>query len=852
MDLAEAVRHAIDGNAILFLGAGFSCGGENLNGESLPSASELSRRMCKKMGILESTELAVVSEMFIDHPTYGKGITELIDFLKNQCICRSVSDEQKTIINLPWRRIYTTNYDNIPEICSRKVGRERETITATLPRKNVSFSKGAIVHLNGYIQGVTVDKFYEEVKITNSSYLKSGFLESNWAGQFVGDINKCKAIIFVGYSMKYDLELQKIMHEKIREKAIFIDQNEISEEQKYIFSKSGEFYPIEVKGFAEEIRKISEKYSAPEFTRGVISLEELDLEKYKIEKVIPNDVINLLVYGKCDKYDFKKVDYYLERRELLKKIKDDIKKSKICLIHAHFGNGKSIAQLYLASRLIDDYRVYLLNDLENIQEDIEILKNRKSCVNLIIVDDYDMQMKIFRELSYDFPDNIKVIATCRTTMSDVLLDKLISSYGILYDDICVENIEIITDDERKELIRLLDKYNLWGSKSSYSKDQKDELIKNKYRNRLSNIFYMLLDSKVILDKVRRIMSVANNAEIKKFLFAQAVCDIGNFKLRGYEIAFISGANYSEIEKASLNKDFKEIFVRTAEDVEIRSSIFYQYMIREKNDYNLLSSILNYMYIHSYNLGSVESDIVRKKLISRSTLIEIFGGNKNNKEWRQRDKEIYNFYSDIQNYAKSNPFFWLQYAITALNLGYYTDAKIYFDNAYSYAGELEGFDSFQLDTHYARFLLDKMLRDNEKFDFQVFTKAHRLLMDSSNAEIRLSYVLRQVGVYGRINKKYKENLSASNRVEFIENVKEVVLKFEEYFLAVEKKKKINFYFAIDKSVRNPFKEFRELLFDVFPIDEIVKLDRRYNRLVSKIDKVKEGRRVYKYVNNSNFI
>lgn len=50
MELLEAIKHAIGGNAILFLGAGFSCDGKNADGESMPSASELAKRMCKEMG----------------------------------------------------------------------------------------------------------------------------------------------------------------------------------------------------------------------------------------------------------------------------------------------------------------------------------------------------------------------------------------------------------------------------------------------------------------------------------------------------------------------------------------------------------------------------------------------------------------------------------------------------------------------------------------------------------------------------------------------------------------------------------------------------------------------------------
>mgnify|MGYP004463585255 CR=1 FL=1 len=841
MEITEAIKHAIDGNAILFLGAGFSCGGENANRETMASASELSLRLCKEMGASESTELAIVSDMFIDHKIYGKGITALISFLKKQCLCIKPTEAQKIIINLPWRRIYTTNYDNIPEICSRKENIERETITATLSKKNVSSANGAIVHINGYIQGVTEEKFYDEFKITNSNYLKAGFLDSIWGAQFIRDINTSKAIIFVGYSMKYDLELQRVMNGAIKEKAVFIDCCDLSEEQEYLLGKWGELYPIEVNGLAEEIRNISKNYCAPKIVRKLESFEELQIDEYDIGNVTPNDVINLLVYGKCNKYDFRKENYYIEREELLQNVKKILREHKICLIHSNLGNGKSIAQFYLASRLIEDYRVYMVNNLENIQEDIEILKQRKSFENLIIVDDYDMQMDLFKELSYDFPDNIKVIASSRTSLSELLVDSLITSYGIPYDDIGILNIEIITDQERKLLIKLLDEYNLWGNKSGYTEKEKEKLIFEKYRNRLSSIFYMLLDSNVISEKVGSVIYATNNKEVKKYLFAQAICDICNFKLKGYEIAYIAGIDYSEIEKALSNEDSKEMFMRSSDDIELRSSIFSQYIIKEKSDYQILSNILTNMYICSRNLRSIESEIVRKKLISRSNLIEIFGGKRRNSEWKERDKEIYEFYSSIQNYARSTPFFWLQYAITSLNLGYYVDAKIYFDNAYSYASQLDRFDAFQLDTHYARFLLEEMIRCDEEFDFEKFTKAHRLLMDSSNAETRLSYVLRQVGIYSKINKKYKSEFTAEDRIKFIEDVKEVVKKFEEYFTAVEKKKKENFYFAIEKSVRKPYKNFRELLFDIISAEEIRELDRRYNHLVSKNYRVRRGNR-----------
>ena len=173
----------------------------------------------------------------------------------------------------------------------------------------------------------------------------------------------------------------------------------------------------------------------------------------------------------------------------------------------------------------------------------------------------------------------------------------------------------------------------------------------------------------------------------------------------------------------------------------------------------------------------------------------------------------------------------------MNLGKYADAKIYFDNAYCYANELEKFDAFQLDTHYARFLLEEMIFQEGKWDFETFSKAHRLLMDNSNSEIRLSYVLRQVGIYSEIDEKFREEFSVEERQEFIKYVNEIYIKFEVYFSAIEKKRKEFFYFSIDRSVRKPYKQYRQLLFTVVSKRQRKELDNKYNSLVKYQDRVK---------------
>ena len=47
MRLEESIMHAIDGNAVLFLGAGFNSGAINFNDERFPLGNELCQRRWK-------------------------------------------------------------------------------------------------------------------------------------------------------------------------------------------------------------------------------------------------------------------------------------------------------------------------------------------------------------------------------------------------------------------------------------------------------------------------------------------------------------------------------------------------------------------------------------------------------------------------------------------------------------------------------------------------------------------------------------------------------------------------------------------------------------------------------------
>lgn len=174
---------------------------------------------------------------------------------------------------------------------------------------------------------------------------------------------------------------------------------------------------------------------------------------------------------------------------------------------------------------------------------------------------------------------------------------------------------------------------------------------------------------------------------------------------------------------------------------------------------------------------------RKFLISRSNIKLVFSTQKSLS--REEEKEIFSYYDSIKNLttATDNPFFWLQFGITSLNLEAYDIARIHFENAYANADKMADFDSYQIDTHYARLLLCNEMntnKNNKDNAMEIFYKAHRLLRENSNRGVKLIYVLRQTSLYFNYYNCYKSMMTQEDRAEFMKKAFEMTDKFHEYF------------------------------------------------------------------------
>lgn len=492
------------------------------------------------------------------------------------------------------------------------------------------------------------------------------------------------------------------------------------------------------------------------------------------------------------------------------------------------GNGKTIFTECLANELSNDYNVFFINNLESIYDDLELVLENRDKNNILVLDDYGYYIRLLMELAKDFPSNVKLILTCRTAININLYYDLTTKYGYSENDIMTINIDNMKNGELYELVNVLNKSRLWGNYDNYSNGQKKKILMKYYHSNMSKIFYLLLKSEIIKKQIKKLIDKAfEKKELKTIILAQSINSICNLKLQYYDICKFVNISSSLIEKYSLNSEIREIVDFNNGDFNFSSSIFSQYIVKQGEFGNEIIDMLKTIYIESSKADYLNKyRNQRKMLISRSNIKLIFA--KSRTLSTEEENSIFKYFDVIKNTATAsvNPFFWLQFGITALNLNEYDLASIYFENAYSNISELDNFDAYQLDTHKARLILNREMDTNRtcKEDaIKSFYEAHYLLVNNSNTGKNLSYVLKQTGDYYKYYNIYKDLFDDNEKNDFLKKAYAIKDKYKRYF---EIKDIYKLPFEVVKSYTNYRKLFDRTKYAM----EIMDLDKIFNTKV----------------------
>lgn len=261
MEIREAIIHALDGDAILFIGSGFSLGAINEGNKKIETATPLAHKLLAECDFEEkdfTNDLGIASRIYQS----AKSEIDLIEFLRKEYTAIDVTPEQEIIAQINWQRIYTTNYDNVFELACEKNKKKIQSVTLSDRPNDFKNKSNLCIHINGDIKRLTQEKLNSEFKLTNVSYLTEDFNKSEWLTLFRSDLQTAKSIIFIGYSMQYDLDLQRIVYltPKLIDKTFFIISEQASKTEQALIKTFGMPFPIGIKKLTEHINEIKKNH----------------------------------------------------------------------------------------------------------------------------------------------------------------------------------------------------------------------------------------------------------------------------------------------------------------------------------------------------------------------------------------------------------------------------------------------------------------------------------------------------------------------------------------------------------------------------------------------------------------
>lgn len=364
------------GGSVLFTGAGFSIGAKNLEGEQIPLSKQFASTLGARIGLPPDTPLTLASELYCETRKDDRAFLEL---LRRNFTASDVKNYHKVIANFPWKRIYTTNYDNVAEFANPKLSHfDRKTIP-------FSFEGSAthLAHLNGSVRAITRDTALDDFQLTLTHYMERDVFQSAWASTLRSDFRLASSIVFVGYSM-YDSDISKIIfnNDALKEKTFLIQRLDLPEIEERYLSKFGTVIKIDLEDFATVLDSIRSD-GGPHIDK----TQPENFKEYRVDQdggrsANASDIQRLLERGVFDREVFLKdaasnTQKYVVHRRCVERVCGRVTSGdRRILLHAGMGNGKSIVTEALSYDLTvkHGYRVFhFYEEFNSLAYDIEAL-----------------------------------------------------------------------------------------------------------------------------------------------------------------------------------------------------------------------------------------------------------------------------------------------------------------------------------------------------------------------------------------------------------------------------------------------------------------------------------------------
>ena len=746
MDIDAALELALDGHALLFVGAGFSRGAINRAGEPLKSAPELAYHLASQIGLPDGTSLDDASEEFM----LAQGEERLAQEIKMEFTVTEITPAQQRIATIPWRRIYTTNYDNVVETAYLCHDRQLKPVTLSAEarlRRNERVPESLCVHLNGFVDSLTRDNIGSELKLTDTSYLTASISDSPWAVMFRQDLSLARAVFFIGYSLA-DLDIRRLVSEspQLSQKCFFIIGDQAGAPTERRLARFGTVVTVNTDSFAGRIVEKSRTY-VPQAAEEHIGYSIKRFTGPQSEPAASDQsIFDLVLSGNLKtelvwKSLHEEFQYFLERQHTHTLLYSIAQGTRVAIFHSELGNGKTHVLEGLKCRALENgYRVFSVEvrNADTFHELDQILHSDEH--TLLFIDDYPDWMDVIGRFGLVAKTNTSLILSARSAVHDVMIDNLTELVGS--SNIREISMDLLTRNDLEWIIAFFNQYGLWGEKAAWSPERKLRYLEGECRAQYSSILIKLFESPQIAYRFDRLLEKLNN----KRTYYEVLLSIMILTVvqRWSTVDLLIDIWGSAIMEPQFKKDatVREFVDIQAGQIKLRSATAAQFILKHVANVNYTIDTLIEM-AKAMDRGAKYSEthgFILRNMMRFATVQTLLPET-------QRRPATMRYYEGIKNlYAcQRNPQFWLQYAIACLTLGELDRAERYFETAYSFAERLQH-STHQIDNHYARFLLVRAVEDNDQDKCMVAFRKARQIIDNQIKDDRMHYPYRVARSY----------------------------------------------------------------------------------------------------------
>lgn len=738
MGMEKLYDAILNGKAILITGSGVNFGSKNIEGEQLPLGQSLAKTLYLLAGVDEpenENDLQDAAENYISK--YSE--QQLISFLQRKFAIAEISAAAKEIYSLPWLREYTTNYDQMPILAGKDM-----VVPVTIDSKPIQGNNGSrqCVYINGYLGNLNSDKINSSFKLTTSSYLSAeGVLNSRWGGILKEDLLRASAIVIIGLSLEYDLDLRRIIKESTKDKVYIVDREGINQNKKDKLSRYGTVYDIGIDNFAKEIVDYKDnKFVRAHKNDRLVNFSIIKDFKGKIQKVNSSIMRDFLMWGKFTDDIFEKnldgtdnIIYRTDINKVIDYVNDGGK--RVIFLHSNLGNGKTVFLEQLKRKLYNQgigCFEYIYKSREAVIDDIETIINYPG-KKVIIVENYFNHLSLLKKMANYKLDNIVFILSARTVIYETKLFEAIEALDISEGQSEILDINKLNPEELVACYEMFEKNAFWGKYTGNNNEKaKKKALRDSSKGdcQLRSILLEIMHSNEIQDRLKDLTDTIKKQSgmYYKCIIMMLVSTVMSLELTVEDIQDILGISCIAdplFKENSAVKEIVSINLAGAMNYNICSSIVANEILGliDSNEEIIDVLIEISRFADKYYMVSEKYEGILKNTVSFSHVKTFLSNKRNNIGF------IIDYYEALKTigFHKNNSFFWLQYSIACMSFGDFDMAQRYVDVAYKLFWKSGDNVPFQCDNQQARIKLLMIIKGVSKDPLKDFNDAHTIAM-----------------------------------------------------------------------------------------------------------------------------